>query len=143
MTWPFDHTHDHDLGVSEIDLSKKRDSRLTWNKNDASHSFMTMILTSVTMVGWTDVLDNDRGDFRRRRAVDISSFSMIISYKSTYNGHHQIIFIVQMHLDIFINVCKNVKMTKNIVAAVLHQTHDITFGWYNKNLKHFPCKVKT
>ena len=34
---------------------------------------MTMILTSVTMVGWADVLDSDRGDFRRRRAVDISS----------------------------------------------------------------------
>ena len=34
---------------------------------------MTMILTSVTIVGWADVPDNDWGDFRRRRAVDISS----------------------------------------------------------------------
>ena len=32
-----------------------------------------MILTSVTMVGWADVPDSDRGDFRRQRAVDISS----------------------------------------------------------------------
>ena len=32
-----------------------------------------MILTSVTMVGWADVPDSDRGDFGRRRAVDISS----------------------------------------------------------------------
>ena len=28
----------------------------------------------VTMVGWVDVLDGDQGDFRRRRAMDISSF---------------------------------------------------------------------
>ena len=34
---------------------------------------MAMILTSVTMVGWADVPDSDWGDFRRRRAVDISS----------------------------------------------------------------------
>ena len=27
----------------------------------------------VTMVGWVDVPDSDWGDFRRRRAVDISS----------------------------------------------------------------------
>ena len=27
----------------------------------------------VTMVGWFDVPDGDRGDFRRLRAVDISS----------------------------------------------------------------------
>ena len=33
---------------------------------------MTMILTFVTMVGWTDVPDSDEGDFRQR-AVDISS----------------------------------------------------------------------
>ena len=35
---------------------------------------MTMTLTSVTMVGWPDVPDSDWGDFRSRRAVDISSF---------------------------------------------------------------------
>ena len=35
---------------------------------------MTMILTSVTKVGWADVQDSDWGDFRRRRAVDISIF---------------------------------------------------------------------
>ena len=47
---------------------------MSWNEKDLSHPFMTMILTSVTMVGWADVLDRDRVDFRRRRAVDISSF---------------------------------------------------------------------
>ena len=31
-------------------------------------------LTNVTMVGWADVPDSDRGDFRRQHAVDISSF---------------------------------------------------------------------
>ena len=58
MTLPFDHTHDLDPGVeisrskSEIALSQEWDGRLTWNKKDVSHLFMTMILTSATMVGW-------------------------------------------------------------------------------------------
>ena len=30
----------------------------------------------VTMVGWVDVPDSDWGDFKRWRAVDISSFWM-------------------------------------------------------------------
>ena len=78
MTLPFGHTHDLDLGVSrsesEIALSQEWGSRLTMNEKDVSHPFMTMILTCVTMVGWADVLDSDRGDFRRRRAVDLSSY---------------------------------------------------------------------
>ena len=79
MTLPFDYTHDLDLGVeisrseSEIALSHEWDGQLTWNEKDASHPFLTMILTIVTMVGWADVPDSDWGDFRRRRAVDISS----------------------------------------------------------------------
>ena len=80
MTLPFDHTHDLDPGVeisrreSEIALYQEWDGRLTWNEKDVSHPFMTMILISVTMVGWADVPDSDWGDFRRRRAVDISSY---------------------------------------------------------------------
>ena len=78
MTLPFDHTHDLDLGVSrsesEIALCQEWGSLLTMNEKDASHPFMTMILTCVTMVGWADVPDSDRGDFRHRRVVDISSF---------------------------------------------------------------------
>ena len=77
MTLPFDHTHDIDLGVSrsesEIALSQEWGSRLTMNEKDVSHPFMTMILTCVTLVAWADVPDSDRGDFRRRRAIDISS----------------------------------------------------------------------
>ena len=46
-----------------IDMDRKR----------CESSFMTMILASVAMVGWADVPDSDWGDFRRRRAVDISS----------------------------------------------------------------------
>ena len=90
MTLHFDHTHDLDLGVSrsesEIALSQEWDGRLTWNKNDVSHPFMTMILTSVTMMGWADVLDSDRGDFRRRCAVDISSFKHFLEV-SVYFTH--------------------------------------------------------
>ena len=77
MTLPFDYTHDLDLGVSrsesEIALSQEWGSRLTMNEKDVSHPFMTMILTCVTVVAWADVPDSNRGDFRRRRAVDISS----------------------------------------------------------------------
>ena len=78
MSLPFDHTHDLDPEVeiswskSEIALSQEWDGRLTWNEKDVSHPFMTMILTSVT-VGWADVPGSDWRDFRRRRAVDISS----------------------------------------------------------------------
>ena len=81
MTLPFDHIHDLDLGVSrsesEIALSQEWGSLLTMNEKDASHPLMTMILTCVTMVGWADVPDSDWGDFRRRRAVNISSFPCI------------------------------------------------------------------
>ena len=80
MTLPFDHTPDLDPGVeisrsaSDIALSQEWDGRLTWNENDVSHPFMTMILTCVPMVGWADVPDSGWGDFRRRCSVDISSF---------------------------------------------------------------------
>ena len=77
MTLPFD-THDLDRGVSrsesEIALSQEWGGQLTMNEKDVSHPFMTIILTCVTMVGWADVRDTDRGDFRRWRTVDISSF---------------------------------------------------------------------
>ena len=84
MTLPFDHTRDLDLGVeisrseSEIALSQEWDVWLTWNEKDVSHRFMTMILTSMTMVGWGDVPDSNWGDFRHRRAVDIRS--LILRY---------------------------------------------------------------
>ena len=85
MTLPFDHTHDLDLGVSgsesEIALSQEWGGRLTMNETDVSHPFMTMTLTCVTMVGWADVPDSDQGDFRRRRAVDISSY-----FLNSYQG---------------------------------------------------------
>ena len=80
MTLPFDHTHDLDLGVSrsesEIASSQEWDGRLTWNEKGVSRPFMTMISTSVTIVGWADVTEIDRGDFRRWRAVDISSIRL-------------------------------------------------------------------
>ena len=80
MTLPFDHTHDLDLGVSrsesEIALSQEWGGRLTMNEKYGSHPVMTMILTCVTMVGWAGVPDSDRGDFRRRCAVDISGLTM-------------------------------------------------------------------
>ena len=49
-----------------------------WNEKDVSHPFMTMILISLTMVGWADVPDSDWGDFRCWHAVDISSFQLLL-----------------------------------------------------------------
>ena len=77
MTLLFDHTHDFDLGLSrsefEIALSQEWDGQLTLNEKDVNRPFMTMILTSVTMLEWADVPDSDWGDFKHRRAIDISS----------------------------------------------------------------------
>ena len=78
MTFTFDHTNDLNLGVlrsdSEIALSQESEGWLTWKKKDTSHPFMTMILTSVTIMGWADVPDSDRGDFRCRQVFDIFSY---------------------------------------------------------------------
>ena len=84
----FDHTHDLDPCVeisrskSEKALSQEWDGRLTWNEKYVSHPFMIMILTSVTMVGWANVPGSDWGDFRRRCAIDISSFSQALNIRS-------------------------------------------------------------
>ena len=52
---------------------------------------MTMILTSVTMMAWADVPDSDRGDFRRRRAIDISnSFMDTVNQLSFFVGWNNI-----------------------------------------------------
>ena len=101
MILPFDHTHDLNLGVSRSEsekaLSQEWGGHLTMNEKDVSHPFMTMILTCVTMVGWADVPDSDRGDFRRRRAVDISSYPhytmsiswLLESWQHKEPGHQQ------------------------------------------------------
>ena len=47
----------------ETALSQEWDDWLTWNEKDLSHPFTAMILTSVTMLGWADVPDSDRGGF--------------------------------------------------------------------------------
>ena len=44
-----------------------------------------MMLTSVTTVGWAD---SDRGDFRRRRAVDISSYFHYITVPGNFPYIH-------------------------------------------------------
>ena len=77
ITLPYDHAHDIDLVISRSEFERafpqEWDGRLTLNKKYMSHPFRTMVLTSVIVVGWADVPDTDRCEFRRRRAVDISS----------------------------------------------------------------------
>ena len=51
------------------------DYLIDMNKKDVSHPYMAMVLSSVTMVGWADVPDSDRGDFRCQRAIDISNYT--------------------------------------------------------------------
>ena len=57
---------------------------------------MTMILTSVTMVGWAAVPDSDRGDFRRPRAVDISSskcyYFEVVPFSSKLSQHRYFVW---------------------------------------------------
>ena len=85
MTLPFDHTHDLDLGVSrsesEIALSQERGGRLTWNEKESSIHDNYIDLCDHGGVGgvyWivTKVRRNQGQDFRRRPAVDISSFKL-------------------------------------------------------------------
>ena len=92
MTLLFDRTHDLNLGVSrsesDIALSEEWDDRLTWSEKNVSHPFMTMILACVNIVGLADVPDSDRGDFRRRRAVDISSSNRYPQFVTAYCKQH-------------------------------------------------------
>ena len=84
LTTPMTFTIGLSRSESKVTLSREWDGRLTWNAKGASHPFMTKISTNVTMVGWAHVPDRDRGDFRHRRALDISSF---------YNVHSLTTFI--------------------------------------------------
>ena len=130
MTLSFDRTHDLDPGVevwrlkSEIALSQEWDDRLTWNEKDVSHPFMTMILTSVTMLGWADVPDSDWGDFRRRRAVDISNLCYVVMPDTTKVLHKPVLKMIISWLLVALPV--------SWVAAMLtwHSCHRLqSFLW--------------
>ena len=135
MTSPFDHTHDLDLGVSrsesEIALSQEWGSLLTMNEKDASHPFMTMILTCVTMVGWADVPDSDRGDFRRRPAVDISSLifgSSISCINKQKRNRRFIARLQQLHCNTHWGYCILVQTHRK---GIRHIQLQVLFGPYH------------
>ena len=85
VTLTFDLTHDLDLVVSrskfEIALFEE------WGLIDMKWKGCESIIHDhdydlwVTMVGWVDVPYSDWGDFRRRRAVDISSYLSMLGLK--------------------------------------------------------------
>ena len=81
-----------------------------------------MMLTSLTMVGWADVPDGDWGDFRRRRAVDISSCVMWTEYEwrdITYNPPRVSVSILYLYVfRIFLN--KNFLNFELEVSGLLH-----------------------
>ena len=130
MTLIFDHTHDLDLGVSssesEIALSQEWDGRLAWNEKDVSHPFMTMILTSVTMLRWADVPDSDRGDFRRRHAVDISSLQLF-AHECSFMIHSN---MLQLQMPEF-------PSTQNIRAWISSHIHCITWDVITQSCINF------
>ena len=103
MPLPFDHTHDLDLQVArsefKITLSQEWDGQLTWNKRDcesSSHGDDTDL--SVTVVCWVDVPDSDRGDFWRRRAVDISSFVSDKDFTNSSCHFHSSVTEIPVHV---------------------------------------------
>ena len=57
------------MSESEIALSHEWNVRLTWNKKDVSHPFMTMILISVIMVGGRIVPDSDQPGLGATNAI--------------------------------------------------------------------------
>ena len=77
------HTLDLDLQVSrsepEIALSQEWDGRLTWNENDMSHRYMTIILTNMIMLGWADAVDSELGWLQTsacRRHVQLNTLTV-------------------------------------------------------------------
>ena len=79
MILPFDHTHDLGLEVSRSESGNSLISGMGQpidmeSKGCESSIHDHGIDLSVTMVGWADVPDSDRGDFRRWRATDIPSW---------------------------------------------------------------------
>ena len=98
VTFTFDLTHDLDLVVSrskfEIDLFEEWGG---WGVIDMDRKGWESIIHDhdcdlwVTMMGWVDVPYSDWGDFKRRRAIDISSylcwFDNTNQIHSVYNFH--------------------------------------------------------
>ena len=84
MTLSLDHTHDLDLGSFKVSVWNNLFSGRGWPIDMerkgcelSIHAPWYWLVTSVTMVGWVDVPDSDRGDFRRWHAVDIPSYYVI------------------------------------------------------------------
>ena len=95
---------------------------------------MTMILTCVTMVRRADVLDSDRGDFRRRRAVDISSFECALA-KLLYDYNKlQWSFSVDKHMEpknIIVLECAityHAVKTNNELNEIAGESENLRFG---------------
>ena len=98
MTLPFDHTHDLDLGVSrsesEIALSQNGVVDWQWTKR-------MWVIHDIDLCDhgeWADVPDSDRGDFRRRHAVDISSFAGSLKFQTQVQCKNNI-FSPSLDLD--------------------------------------------
>ena len=61
----------------EIALSQEWEGQFTWNGSDTSrHSWPWHQFCLTIVVGWVDVPDSDRVDFRRQHAINISSFTL-------------------------------------------------------------------
>ena len=87
---------------------------------------MTMILTSVTMVGLADVPDSERGDFRRQRAVDISSLIMPNRFERSMHVFFSALIIV---IYVYIIDMNNLQInTSNLLKHKLWETWLLMFA---------------
>ena len=91
---------------------------LTMNEKDVSYPFMSMILTCVTMLGLADVQDSDRGDFGRRRAVDISSFIQFIITNFVVTVVIDVIIIILVIIS-FVMIIINIVLIMSLYTAVI------------------------
>ena len=98
----------------------------------------------VTMVGWVDVPYSDWGDFRRRRAVDISSFICVVGNfipwcslvahalvkGLMWNYYEKNMFIVGFHLDSSSQLrIASVSPSKSFVFAAVNIVEQIPPCW--------------
>ena len=103
---------------SEFEIALSHNGTADWHGRKRMwgvHSWPWYIDFSVTMVGWVDVPDSDRGDFRCQRAVDIFSFPLLLS--------------------VFVHVSNLARMVKYVVPLSTPRVTGIMMvpiDWYNR-----------
>ena len=80
----------------------------------------------IAVVGWVDVPDSDWGDFRRRRAVDISSYICVLSVSSNqWDLLFQMVFLANNDISFLIKgiICNRVWLCVVVISYLQHIVH--------------------